>query len=126
MCVENTSKSSATSSSRRRTGCTAIGGSVTIKIILVTLLLHLCIVGYTLVTIQDMEKFSERLIISNYSLINNSVDPQHMTDKLQYSNNQLPENFIPWVYQRGNWDIAPIVVEKYNLLFFTQGKVRSD
>ena len=37
----------------------------------------------------------------------------------------LPDNFVPKVYRSGPWDNAPIVVEEYNLLFFTQGKVRT-
>lgn len=32
---------------------------------------------------------------------------------------------FPSIYQGHNWDGAPIVVEEYKLLFFTQGKVSS-
>lgn len=35
----------------------------------------------------------------------------------------FPKKFIPKIFQRGHWDVAPIVVEEYKLLFFTQGKV---
>ena len=38
----------------------------------------------------------------------------------------LPQDFVPKIYQGRGWDVAPIVVEEYNLLFFTQGKVRLD
>jgi hypothetical protein len=30
---------------------------------------------------------------------------------------------IPSIYRKGSWDGAPIVVEEYNLVFFTQAKV---
>lgn len=36
---------------------------------------------------------------------------------------KLPSSFRPKIYKRGSWDKAPIVVEEYKLLFFTQGKV---
>lgn len=45
-----------------------------------------------------------------------SVFPDAMTEA-------MPTNFVPKIYQAGAWDLAPIVVEKYKLLFFTQGKV---
>jgi cytoskeletal protein RodZ len=32
-------------------------------------------------------------------------------------------NQIPFIYKKGNWDGAPIVVEEYKLVFFTQAKV---
>jgi hypothetical protein len=31
---------------------------------------------------------------------------------------------VPPIYRAGNWDNAPIVIEEFRLLFFTQGKVR--
>jgi hypothetical protein len=36
---------------------------------------------------------------------------------------QLPRVFVPEVYKRRGWDHAPIVIEKFHLLFFSQGKV---
>jgi hypothetical protein len=38
----------------------------------------------------------------------------------------LPHDFVPKIYQGRGWDVAPIVIEEYKLLFFTQGKVRLD
>lgn len=34
-----------------------------------------------------------------------------------------PNHTKPFIYRRGSWDVAPIVIEKYKLIFFTQGKV---
>jgi hypothetical protein len=34
-----------------------------------------------------------------------------------------PSKQNPSIYRKGNWDGAPIVVEEYNLVFFTQAKV---
>lgn len=41
-------------------------------------------------------------------------------------NAPAPKYFVPKIYQAGPWDLAPIVVEEYKLLFFTQGKVRQN
>ena len=39
---------------------------------------------------------------------------------------RLPKNFVPRVYQsKNNWNVVPIVVNEYKLIFFNQGKIRS-
>lgn len=51
-------------------------------------------------------------------------DPKKRTESVL--NAPAPKQFVPKIYQAGPWDLAPIVVEEYKLLFFTQGKVRQN
>jgi hypothetical protein len=86
------------------------------------LLLHLYGVGYMFISIHNMEKrdtspFSERLIASG----RRSAPTRGTHTSQTYI--PLPNDFVPKIYQPGSWDVAPIVVEDFNLLFFTQGKV---
>ncbi len=53
----------------------------------------------------------------------NATDPSwNAADGIQ--NKTSPPQFVPKIYQIGPWDLAPIVITEYKLLFFTQGKVR--